>query len=308
MPSQVTLREVGPRDGLQVERYLPTEQKIALVNALSKTGLTCIEVTSFMHPKAMPNLADAELVMAGIDRLPSITYSGMVPNARGAARAVASRVDDMMFVFSASETANRRNVNMNVEESLRALEEILGMSRAAGVPVGVAIAMAFGCPFEGDVPAHRILDLVGRLSSLGVQAIDLADTTGMANPKQVYELSCRVLDAFPRIQVGLHIHNTRGAGMANLLAGLLAGVTRFDGSIGGLGGCPFAVGATGNVPTEDVAHMLQEMGIDTGLDLGKLIACAQLAQELIGRELPGQVMKAGVRGRLTALGVQGDAR
>jgi len=292
---------------LQVERFLPTEQKIALINALSETGLPCIEATSFVHPRAIPNLADAELVMAGIDRQSNVTYSALVPNAKGAHRAVASRVDEMVFVVSASETGNQRNVHMSVEEALRSLEEILGIGREGGISVRAIIAMAFGCPFEGDILEQRIVEMVGRLSGLDVQDICLADSTGMADPKQLYGICSTVLDAFPQVGIGLHIHNTRGAGMANVLAGLLAGVIWFDGSVGGLGGCPFGVGATGNVPTEDVAHMLQEMGIDTGVDLGKMIACAQLAQDLIGRELPGQVMKAGTCGHLMGLDAQGGA-
>jgi hydroxymethylglutaryl-CoA lyase len=302
LPTRLILTEVGPRDGLQAENaFLPTEQKVTLINALSRTGLQRIEVTSFVHPKAVPQLADAEDVMATIDRQPNVTYSAMVPNARGASRAVASRIDEMVAFFSASETHNRKNVNMTVEESLQVLKDILRIGREGQVPLSTIISTAFGCPFEGAVPEERVLYLVGRIVELGIGQVTLADTTGMANPNQVYRLCSRVVRACPEVNLGLHFHNTRGAASANVLAGLEVGVSRFDGSIGGLGGCPFAPGATGNLATEDMAHMLEEMGINTGIDLAKLIDCAKLAERFVQRELPGQVMKAGVCGHLVGM-------
>ncbi|HPA14576.1 MAG TPA: hydroxymethylglutaryl-CoA lyase [Desulfobacterales bacterium] len=295
LPKQVMLREVGPRDGLQAEKaFLPTEEKIELINALSKTGLCYIEATSFVHPKAIPQLADAEELLSRIHRNPEVTYGVMVPNPKGAQRAVSSKVDDMMVFFSASETHNLKNVRMTVEQSLQNIQDVLDIAVKADIPVSAIIATSFGCPFEGEISENRLIDLVGRLNDMGIMDIYFGDTTGMANPKQVHNLSTKLLSSFPESRFGLHFHNTRGAGSANILAGLQAGVTRFDGSIAGLGGCPFAPGATGNVSTEDIVHMMEAMGIKTGIDLKALISCARKVQEYIGRELPGQVMKAGI--------------
>ncbi len=288
------IHEVVTRDGFQIEpQFVPTEQKIALIDALSKTGLAKIEVTSFVSPQAVPNLADAEAVSAGIARNPAVRYVGLIANARGAERAVAARLDEVNLVVSVSETHNRSNVRRSTDASFEGFREIMGGLRATGVSATGALATAFGCPFEGDVPAERVIALAERYAALGVSGVTLADTTGMANPRQVMALASRVRERLPGLEVALHFHNTRGMGLANVLAGLQAGVDRYEGSLGGLGGCPFAPGATGNICTEDLAHMLEAMGYETGVSLDRLLAAARRLREIVGHELPGQVIKAG---------------
>ena len=294
LPKHVTMREVGTRDGIQsLGAFVPTEQKIELANLLAKTGLTRIEVTSFVHPKAVPQMADAEQVMAGIERVPGVHWEPLVPNVRGAQRALAAGSDRLVVVLAASDTFNLKNIRMSVEDSLRGIAEIIPLAREAGVPVSAGIATSFGCPYEGEVPEARLQDVIGRLLALGVEEVGLADTTGMANPLQVERTIGNVRERWPDAQFGLHFHNTRGMGLANVVAGVRTGVSTYDASIGGIGGCPFAPKATGNVSTEDVVHMLHEMGIDTGIDLDALISCAVRMSEVLGSELPGQVMKAG---------------
>ena len=294
LPKHVTMREVGTRDGIQsLGAFVPTEQKIEMANLLAGTGLTRIEVTSFVHPKAVPQMADAEQVMGGIERVPGVQWEPLVPNVRGAQRALAARSDRLVVVLAASDTFNLKNIRMTVEDSLRGIAEIMPLARDAGVPVSAGIATSFGCPYEGEVPESQLQEVVGRLLDLGVEEVGLADTTGMANPLQVERTVGSIRAYWPDVDFGLHFHNTRGMGLANVVAGLHAGVTTYDASIGGIGGCPFAPKATGNVSTEDVVHMLHEMGIDTGIDLAALIACAVRMSEILGRELPGQVMKAG---------------
>ncbi len=295
-PYRVTMREVGLRDGIQsLGAFVPTEQKIELANALARTGLTRIEVTSFVHPKAVPQMADAGGVMAGIARVAGVAWEPLVPNVVGARRALEARADRLMVVLAASDTFNLTNIRMTVADSLGVVGEIVPLARAAGVPVSAGISTSFGCPYEGDVPEERVDQIIARLLKLGVEEVILADTTGMANPLQVEGMLGRILDRWPEVPFGLHFHNTRGMGLANVVAGLRAGVATYDASIGGIGGCPFAPKATGNVSTEDVVHMLQEMGIETGTDLEALIACAHRMAEVLGKELPGQVMKAGPR-------------
>ncbi|MCC6178705.1 MAG: hydroxymethylglutaryl-CoA lyase [Chloroflexi bacterium] len=295
-PARVTMREVGTRDGIQsLGAFVPTEQKVEMANRLARTGLTRIEVTSFVHPKAVPQMADAAEVMAGIERAPGIAWEPLVPNVRGAERAIEARADRLVVVLAASDTFNRKNIRMSVGDSLRVIREIVPRARSAGLPVSAGIATSFGCPYEGDVPEERLLEVVGRLRDVGVEEIILADTTGMANPLQVERTVGRLRERWSMLPFGLHFHNTRGMGLANVVAGLRVGVTTYDASIGGIGGCPFAPKATGNVSTEDVVHMLHEMGIETGIDLDALIACANRMAEILGSELPGQVMKAGPR-------------
>jgi len=290
------MREVGTRDGIQsLGAFVPTEQKIEMANRLATTGLTRIEVTSFMSPKAVPQMADAEQVMAGLVRVPGVSWEPLVPNVRGTQRALATNPDKVQVVLAASDTFNLKNIRMTIKDSLRSIGEIMPLAQAAGVPVIAAIATSFGCPFEGEVPEDRLLGIIGRLLELGAQEVSIADTTGMANPLQVERIMTRLLDRWPGVPFGLHFHNTRGMGLANVLAGLHAGVTTYDGSVGGIGGCPFAPKATGNVSTEDVVHMLHEMGVQTGIDLDALIGCAVRMSEILGNELPGQVMKAGPR-------------
>jgi hydroxymethylglutaryl-CoA lyase len=299
LPARVQVTDVVGRDGFQMERdFIPSTAKVRIIDLLSASGLQRIEATSFVHPKAVPQLRDAAEVLAAITRRPGVTYTCLVPNVYGARRAVESRVDEVNVVLSASPTHNQRNLNMSVEQSLQNTAAIVELVRPHAVQVNASVATAFGCPFEGEVSAARVLDLVERLLALGADTITLADTTGMAHPRQVTALVGRVLDRFPELGLTLHFHNTRGMGLCNVLAGLLAGVTRYDASLGGLGGCPFAPGATGNVCTEDLAHMLEEMGIDTGIDLDALIAAARELERTLGRTLPGQVMKAGKRSQL----------
>lgn len=293
LPTKVEMVEVGPRDGLQIiQEFVPTDKKIELVNALIHAGIRRMEVTSFVHPKFVPQLSDAADLLTGIDRQ-SCVCMAMVPNMKGAERAVEARADMLDVIVSASESHNRSNVRRSIDESLDGFEPIFALARQADIPVRASLATSFGCPFEGDVPVSQVLRVSRRLRELGVMEIALCDTTGMANPVQVTKVVKACLEQIPELQWAAHFHNTRGAGSANLLAALMEGITIFDASIAGLGGCPFAPGATGNVPTEDMVHMLHEMGIDTGIDLPDLISTAQLAEQIIGKTLPGQVMKAG---------------
>jgi hydroxymethylglutaryl-CoA lyase len=296
------MREVGPRDGIQsLGAFIATLDKIALVDALSRTGMARIEASSFVSPKAVPQMADAGDVMRGITRAPGVAYEALVPNLRGAQDAIASRADAILLVLMASETFNQKNVRMSVDDSLTQFAAIKQLADGSCTPCTGAIGTAFGCPYEGEVPEERVLGLIARYASLGFTEVMLADTTGMANPSQVERTVGRVLDRWGgKLQFGLHFHNTRGMGLANVVAGLRAGITTFDASVAGIGGCPFAPEAAGNISTEDTVHMLHEMGYDTGIDLDRLIDAARTAQRLLGRELPGQVMKAGPRWQLHA--------
>jgi len=296
LPKHVTMREVGTRDGIQsLGAFVPTEHKIELANRLATTGLARIEVTSFVHPKLVPQMADAEAVMAGIERPAGVQWEPLVPNLKGAQRALATRSDRLVVVLAASDAFNMKNIRMSIEDSLRNIADIMPLAHEAGLPVSAGIATSFGCPYSGEVPESRLQEVVGGLLGLGVEEVVLADTTGMANPLQVERTVGNVRARWPDVAFGLHFHNTRGMGLANVMAGLGAGVTTYDASVGGIGGCPFAPKATGNVSTEDVVHMLHEMGVETGIDLDALIACATRMGEILGSELPGQVMKAGPR-------------
>jgi hydroxymethylglutaryl-CoA lyase len=294
LPPRVTLCEVGPRDGFQIEPdFIPTELKIEVVDLLSEAGLPRIEVTSFVHPKVVPQMRDAEAVMAKIRRRPGTRYSALVPNDKGASRAVDAGVDEIRTVVSASESHNLANVNMTIAESIDKLRAVMEVARRAGVPVGCGVSTAFGCPFEGEVSLEQLAGVVRRLTDIGARAIALADTTGMANPRQVSAVLARLQADFPGIEWTLHTHDTRAMAIANILAAMQSGVTHFDSSIGGLGGCPFAPGASGNVCTEDLVHALHAMGVETGIDLDRLIAAAKRVEQIVGRTLPGQIMKAG---------------
>jgi hydroxymethylglutaryl-CoA lyase len=291
---RITICEVGTRDGFQIEpEFIPTDKKIEVVNRLSAAGLPRIEVTSFVHPKAVPQLKDAEEVMAQITRRPGTVYAALVPNDKGAVRAVAAGVEKLHTVLSASESHNLANVNMPIADSLTKLEAVARVAQEAGIALQGGISTAFGCPFEGTVPLATLESIVARLVDAGFAGIGLADTTGMANPAQVRRILEHLLPKFPHIEWTLHTHNTRAMAIPNILAAVDCGVTHFDASIGGLGGCPFAPGATGNVCSEDLVHCLHAMGYDTGIDLDQLIDTAQCVEEIIGRTLPGQVMKAG---------------
>jgi hydroxymethylglutaryl-CoA lyase len=294
LPERVTICEVGTRDGFQIEpEFIPTEQKIEVVDRLAATGVPCIEVTSFVSPKAVPQLRDAEAVMAGIARRPGTVYAALVPNDKGAVRAVDAGVDVIHTVVSASESHNLANVNMTIAESLARLQAVADVGRRAGVPVQSGISCSFGCPFEGDVPLSTLERVVRALVDMGARGIGLADTTGMANPAQVRRVLEHLMPRFPATEWTLHTHDTRAMAIPNILAAMELGVSRIDASIGGLGGCPFAPGASGNVCTEDLVHCLDAMGIATGIDLDALIDTSRRVQDIIGRSLPGQIVKAG---------------
>ncbi len=293
------INDVAVRDGFQMEKtFVPTATKIGLIDQLSRTGLAKIEVTSFVSPKAVPALADADEVLAGIERVPGVVYVALVPNIRGVqnAAATAGKPDEVNGVMSASETHNRANINRTHAQSLAELPTMVRVAHEAGIRITMSLSTTFGCPFEGRVSEDAVLGFVEAFLRAGVDGISLADTTGMANPRQVEELTARVLDRFPTKDQAfytLHFHNTRGMGLANVVAGIEAGVRSFDGSISGLGGCPFAPGATGNICTEDMVNMLQDMGYDTGVDLDRLLECARRIPAIVGHETPGQVAKAG---------------
>ncbi|WP_200932585.1 hydroxymethylglutaryl-CoA lyase [Pseudorhodoferax sp. Leaf267] len=290
------MQEVGMRDGLQMEQaFVPTEDKIALVNALSAAGLSKIEVTSFVSPSAIPALRDAEIVMREIARRPGVVYTALVPNVRGAERAIEARTDELNLVMSCSATHNLANLRMTQEQSFAGLAQVIATAQAAQVPVNVSLSCVFGCPMEGDVAPEAVFGWVQRFVDLGVAGITLCDTTGMAFPTQVRQLAEQARQRWPGVLFTLHFHNTRGMGLANVLAGIAAGVDCYDTSLGGLGGCPYAPGASGNVCSEEIVHALQLMGYDTGVDLGLLIAAAERLPALIGHELPGQIVKAGRR-------------
>lgn len=299
MPGFVDIREVGPRDGLQNEEPIPTEAKVRLLDALSRTGVGRIEALSFVHPKAIPQMADADEVWRRAERIEGVRYSALVPNTRGAHRALAAGFTEIEVVVSASDTHNRRNVNRSTDESLDDIAELIELLHNAGARAEVIVATSFGCPYEGDIDPVRVAEIVDRVVRDGADRVAFGDTTGMATPRRVRELVTAVRDRDARTPVLLHFHNTRGAALANLLTALELGVTEFDASVGGLGGCPYAPGASGNLATEEAVHLLHDMGIDTGIDLAALIEVAELAEELVGRSLPSGVLRAGPRTRLT---------
>lgn len=291
---RVYINDVAPRDGLQIEKqWVATEDKIQLINGLAATGLARVEATSFVSPKAIPNLADAAEVVQGIRRVPGVGIVVLVPNVKGCERALASGVDEINLVMSASESHSRANLRMSPEQSLAQFAEIVDLAKGSGVFVNGSLSTAFGCPFDGEVPQSRVLGFIERLLELGVEGVTLADTTGMANPAQVSRLCEAVVTRWPQVPFTLHVHNTRGMGLANCLAAWQSGVTQFDAALGGLGGCPFAPGATGNVCTEDLVHMFEQMGVDTGVDLAALIELSTTLPGLVGHDVPGQVAKAG---------------
>jgi hydroxymethylglutaryl-CoA lyase len=285
--------------GLQNEDPIPTDAKVALINALSRTGVSRIEVASFVHPDAIPQMADADAVWSRIQRQPSVRYSALVPNLRGAARALAAGFAEIEVVVSASDTHNRKNINRSTDESLAEIADIVTAAHQGGATLEVVVSTAWGCPYEGDVPIDRVIEVARAAVDAGADSLTYGDTTGMATPTRVVELVERTRDAFGDLPLALHLHNTRGTGLANLYAALQLGVTDFDASVGGLGGCPYAPGATGNIATEEVVAMVEDMGIDTGIDIEELIDAASFAQLAVGKELPSNVLRAGPRTRLT---------
>lgn len=294
-PAKVQLTEVGMRDGFQMETLiLPTEKKIEIGLALIDAGLTRIEATSFVSPKNVPQLADAAAVVAGLKGR-GAALNALVPNSNGARRAAAAGIDRMTVFVSASEAHNARNVRRTIAESLVGLAEISAVASDAGVSLCGAVATSFGCPYEGDVPATAVLRVVEAMVEMGVEEIYLGDTTGMATPPIVETLVTQLRKRLPGTPLGLHFHNTRGLGLVNVMKGLELGIDRFESSIGGLGGCPFAVGATGNVCSEDLVYLLDELGIASGVNLSRLIGVARSVQAVFGRDLPGQLLKSGPR-------------
>ena len=295
LPHSVTIVEVGLRDGLQNEaNFVPTEQKIELIHRLSETGLRRIEITSFVHPKAIPQLQDSEEIVKRIERKPSIIYSTLVPNERGLERALAAGVEEIALFVSASETHNQKNVKMSIGDSLRGFRNIAGKALTHGIRMRGYVVTAFGCPYEGRINPEKVELIVDEYRSLGVHEIALGDTTGMANPVQVSRMVSRILRRLDeKTSLALHFHDTRGAALANILSALQEGVMIFDGSIGGLGGCPYAPGASGNIATEDLVNMLEEMGIETGIDLNRLMGCAKYARTIIQKDLPSHLLSAG---------------
>ncbi len=300
LPRRVTLREVGPRDGLQSEDPIDTDSKVRLLNALAGTGVGRIEAVSFVHPRAIPQMADADEVWRRAAAAPDVRYSALVPNVRGAQRALAAGFTELEVVVSASDTHNRANINRSTGESLAELPELATLVHDGGATLQLIVSTSWGCPYEGDIDIERVLHVARHGLKAGADSLAYGDTTGVATPSRVTRLVGETRSAFPDTPLGLHFHNTRGTGLANVYAALQLGIDDFDASVGGLGGCPYAPGASGNIASEEVVHMLEDMGIDTGVDLEALIDVARLAEELVGRELPSQVLRAGPRTRTTS--------
>ena len=297
LPARISLREVGPRDGLQNEDPVPASAKIALIDQLATTGVRRIEAVSFVKAEAIPQMADADEVWAGVTKDPAVRYSALAPNLRGARRALDAGFTEVEAVVSASDTHNRKNVNRGTAESLDEIAVMIDEAHQRGATLQVVVATAWGCPYEGVVPVERVLAVAGRAVADGADAISFGDTTGMATPRRVQDLVGAFRSRHPGTSLNLHFHNTRGAGLANVLAALELGVDDFDASVGGLGGCPYAPGASGNIATEELVHMVEDMGVGTGIDLAAMIEAAAAAERIVGRELPSQVLRAGPRTR-----------
>lgn len=293
LPRQVTLYEVGPRDGLQNEaRQVPTADKIAFINALSQTGLQHIEITSFVSPKWIPQLGDAIQVARQVARRESVHFSALVPNRRGLDNAMAAGMEEIAVFLSASETHNKKNVNKTIAQTLSAFEDVIGPAVENGMRVRAYVSTVFGCPYEGDVDPAVVVGLAETLRDMGVYQVSLGDTIGVANPVQVERVLERVLADVPLGHIAVHFHDTQGTALANCVVALSLGVTTIDASVGGLGGCPYAPGASGNLATEDVVSMLHGMGIETGINLEKLVECSRLAASFVGHDLPSKYLKA----------------
>jgi hydroxymethylglutaryl-CoA lyase len=300
LPPDVRIYEVGPRDGLQNEaRLIPTEDKLAFIDALSATGLSAIEITSFVNPRWIPQLADAPEVARRIVRRPGVVYSALVPNRQGLDAAIAAGMKEVAVFMSASETHNKKNVNKTIAATLEAFRDTVPPALEAGLKVRAYVSTVYGCPYEGAVDPQRAVDLCRQLRALGCYQISLGDTIGVANPRQVRDVLARVFAEIPVPDVAVHFHDTRGTALANILVSVEMGVTTVDSALGGLGGCPYAPGASGNVATEDVIYMLEGMGMRTGVDMDKLVAASQLASTLVGHEMPSKFYRAymGARGR-----------
>ena len=293
---EVKITEVGPRDGFQSEKtVLKTEDKIDIINNLIEAGFPRIEVSSFVSPKAIPQLADAEIILNKVNRSSKTTLAALVPNARGALRAVEAKLDEIVVFLSASESHNKKNVNRSVKESLSGFKEIADIAGKNNIPIQGDIATAFGCPFEGNISPKKLADISKEYKLMGFKGVTLGDTTGMATPPVVIDAINAIRNNVPDFNITLHFHNTRGVGLANVMSGLNLGITDYESCFGGMGGCPFAPNATGNVCSEDLIYLLHEMGIETGIDLDKIISIAKKVENLVGHKLPGQVMRAGHR-------------
>ena len=293
---KVHIMEVGPRDGFQSEKqFVPTETKIKVINALARTGVPEIQVTSFVHPKAIPQFIDAEEVVAGIDVVPGVAYRVLTPNMRGfeRVRPFRDRIEGVSVMLSVTQSHNRANGNRSIEETFDEIARMAAASRADGFTVYGSMICALGCPFEGQVPVEALERIAARYVDLGITNISLADTIGVANPKLVHDVASRLGAKFPEVNWNMHLHNTRDMALANTLAALEAGISRFDGGVAGMGGCPYAPGATGNIATEDMVNMLHGMGIETGIDIDRLLAVARMHEEFIPHALDSSLLRAG---------------
>ncbi len=301
LPESIHIIEVGPRDGFQMEsEFIPTDLKVATLDRLSESGVREIEATSFVHPRVIPQMADADEVMARIHRNPSVRYLALVPNRRGAERALNAGVDGLRLVVCATETYNQRNVGLSVEQSLRDFEQIVRLGESEDVEVSAVMAAAFGCPFEGRVDDSKVLNLAQRFVDAGTHRVGLGDSAGLANPLQIRRILRKYRNRFGDFPLWLHLHDTRGFGIANTIAALEEGVTHFDTSLGGLGGCPVMKGASGNVSTEDLLYLCNEMGIATGIELDTVRRASLDLQAFLGRPLASRVLQAGTRDELVA--------
>ncbi|MDP9150017.1 MAG: hydroxymethylglutaryl-CoA lyase [Myxococcota bacterium] len=295
-PDHVSVYEVSPRDGLQNERAtVPLRAKLRLIDALVSSGLKRVEITSFVSPRWIPQLADADEVAKNVEPRQDVSFSALCPNAKGLSRALAAGIGEIAVFVSASETHNKKNVNKTIAQTLGAFEETVGPARQAGIRVRAYVSTVWGCPFEGDVDPRRAIVIARRLLDMGCYQVSLGDTIGVGTPRQTERICSMALDEIPAPQIAMHMHDTRGMALANVLVGLEIGIRDFDASVGGLGGCPYAPGAAGNLATEDLVYMLDGMGIKTGIDLERLVEAGKVAASVVGRALPGKVHQAGVR-------------
>ena len=300
-PQSVTIVEVGPRDGFQMERsFIPTDLKVRVIDLLTEAGLRSIEATSFVNPKVIPQMADAAEVMERIARRPGTRYKALVPNLKGAERAIEAKADALELVIVASESYNRKNVGKSVDQSIAACGEIARVASMRPVPLEVVIGTSFGCPIEGPVPEAQVERIARAVAAFGISRLSLADSIGSGNPAQVTRLVARIRNALPAMPLSLHLHNTRGLGLANAVAGFQAGIDTFDAGLGGLGGCPVFPGATGNVATEDMVNLFEEMGVSTGVDLDKVREASRLIQQFLDRPLPSYILRVGTAAELFA--------
>ena len=301
-PEKIIFCEVGPRDGLQNEAtLLSVEQKVALIEGVVDAGVRIVEIGSYVHPKAVPQMADTDEVARRFRRTPGVEYRALVANLKGVERALASGITKVKLTVSASESHAKANLNKTPLELIEGFKDCVAFAHANGAEVSGAISTAFGCPFEGKIATRQVADIAARMRDLGLTELSLSDTTGMANPRQVYDLSVNMREAFPDVRWFLHFHNTRGMALANMVAGMQAGIVRYDAALAGLGGCPFAPGASGNIASEDVLHMLHEMDVETGVDLDKMIALATRLREWVGHDTESSILRAGPNSRLVAL-------